>query len=153
MIDSIKAYVKDNFAGLGMMVLALVLGGAIFSAGGCSWGDIITKPIPAGVRNVVPAPPRATLNEGEIILQSYLEAVQVQHRRSVATGQLLADSLASGWELAGFFNAATNFGITSAEGALSGLPGGQCRFRTSFVCGWTNAQRPRNIQGKEQVFQ
>lgn len=125
MLDGLKKFLRQNVAGLSLMVAAVVVFIGMLMAGGCSWGDLLTAQVPNEVRQMVNAPPKATLNEAEVYLGAYRDSIKLEYDKRVAAGQLLADRISRGWEVAGFFTAATNLGFAALQGSsLAGLPGG-----------------------------
>ncbi len=125
MIDSLKSFAKQNIAGTFMLLAVFVVAGFLLSMQGCDPGNMFTARIPNDVQLKVGAPPRATLNECEVFLTTYRDAIKRDYDKHVAMGQLFAASISDGWELAGFFQAATNLGIkTLATGGFGGLPAG-----------------------------
>ncbi len=125
MIDRIKSFAKKNLAGMGMLVAVIVVGGILLSLQGCDPGNMFTAKIPNDVQLKVGAPPRATLNECEVFLVTYRDVIKRDYDKHVAMGQLFAASISDGWQMAGFFQAATNIGLnTAATGGFGGVMGG-----------------------------
>ncbi len=125
MIDRIVSFAKKNVGGMGMLLAVFVVAGFLLSMQGCDPGNIFTAKIPNDVQLKVGAPPRATLNECEVFLTAYRDVIKRDYDKYFAMCQLFAASISDGWQMAGFFQAATNIGLNSAAtGGFGGVMGG-----------------------------
>ena len=153
MFDSIKSFIKDNIPGVGIMVIALVVGFFAFQLGGCEWGDILTVRTPAEIQLATGAPPKTTLNEAEQYLVAYRSQIKVEYDRDVAMGMLYGRSIAARWEMAGWFQAAANLGITSLEsGAWAGVPAGGAAFGLLTFLGGLIMKGPGTNRAQQKSF-
>lgn len=79
------SWFKENMAGLGIMAGAVLFGGTIFLAQGCSIDDFVKADIPREVQTELGVPPRVPLSQARDIIEEYNQKVERKTKDQVAS--------------------------------------------------------------------